>query len=88
MQATAGTVIAFSTAPGSVASDGPTGQNGLYTKHLIENLRHENSEIAKVFQRTRAGVLKESNGRQVPWESTSLIGDFYFQVRQSPKQSD
>jgi len=78
MQATAGTVIAFSTAPGSVASDGPTGRNGLYTKHLLENLRHENSEIAKVFQRTRAAVLKESNGRQVPWESTSLIGDFYF----------
>lgn len=78
MQAATGTLIAFSTAPGSVASDGD-GRNGLYTKHLLKSLDDANTDILKVFQRTRANVLKESSGQQVPWESTSLIGDFYFQ---------
>jgi uncharacterized caspase-like protein len=79
MSAATGSVIAFATAPGSVASDG-AGRNGTYTKHLLENLRHPDTDILKVFQRTRAGVVKETAGRQTPWESTSLIGDFHFRV--------
>src|SRR4051812_26660052 len=35
MDAPTGTFIAFATAPGSTASDG-TGQNGLYTEHLLK----------------------------------------------------
>jgi branched-chain amino acid transport system substrate-binding protein len=77
MNAATGSVVAFATAPGSVAADG-TGRNGIYTKHLLASLRENDSDILKVFQRTRARVVKETGGKQTPWESTSLIGDFYF----------
>jgi len=77
MTATTGSVIAFATAPGSVAADG-AGRNGVYTKHLLASLHQEDTDVLKVFQRTRAGVVKETGGKQTPWESTSLVGDFYF----------
>lgn len=77
MSAATGSLLAFATAPGSVAADG-TGRNGIYTKHLLSNLKDGDPDILKVFQRTRAGVVKETAGRQTPWESTSLVGDFYF----------
>ena len=34
--------------------------------------------IEDVFKRVRAGVRKGSGGKQIPWENTSLEGDFYF----------
>ena len=77
MNAATGSLIAFATAPGSVAADG-AGRNGIYTKHLLQSLRQSDSDVLKVFQRTRAGVVKETGGAQTPWESTSLVGDFYF----------
>src|SRR6202521_271935 len=81
MNAATGSIVAFATAPGSVAADG-AGRNGLYTKHLLESLRQPDTDILKVFQHTRAGVVTETRGRQTPWESTSLVGDFYFKPAQ------
>lgn len=72
-----GSLIAFATAPGSVASDGK-GANGLYTQHLLANIERPGLSIEEVFKRVRLGVRLDSNGGQVPWESTSLEGDFYF----------
>lgn len=77
MDAPVGTLIAFSTAPGSVASDGQGG-NGLYTQHLLRSLREPGAKIEDVFKRVRASVRRDSKGRQIPWESTSLEGDFIF----------
>lgn len=77
MSAASGSFVAFSTAPGSLAADG-LGRNGIYTKHLLASLNGADTDIQKVFQRTRAAVVKETAGKQTPWESTSLIGDFYF----------
>jgi uncharacterized caspase-like protein len=77
MDAPSGTVIAFATAPGSVASDGP-GRNGLYTQHLIEFVARPGLKLEDVFKQVRSAVRRDSNGQQIPWESTSLEGDFYF----------
>jgi hypothetical protein len=82
MNAATGSIVAFSTAPGSVAADG-AGRNGIYTKHLLASMREGDPDILKVFQRTRAAVVKETGGRQTPWESTSLVGDFYFRTSAS-----
>jgi hypothetical protein len=71
-----GTFLAFATSPGNVAEDG-IGSNGLYTKHLLAELQKPVS-IENVFKRVRLNVRKESNGRQIPWESTSLEDDFSF----------
>ena len=78
MDAPVGTLVAFSTAPGTVASDGVRGGNGLYTSHLLGAVRQPGLKVEEVFKQVRAGVLRESQGKQVPWESTALIGDFYF----------
>lgn len=77
MDAPVGTLVAFATAPGSVSSDG-TGSHGLYTDHLLRALRTPGLKVEEVFKQVRAGVRRESQGKQVPWESTSLEGDFYF----------
>ncbi len=75
-----GMYIAFATAPGKVASDGGNGKNGLFTKHLIYNISQPNFTLNEVFKQTRASVDKESNSQQLPWTSSSIIGDFYFQL--------
>jgi uncharacterized caspase-like protein len=79
MQAPAGTLLAYATAPGEVASDG-TGENGLYTQHLLQNMRLPGLKIEDVFKNVRASVRQESGGRQTPWENTSLEGEFYFNI--------
>ena len=75
--AATGSLVAFATAPGSLAADGE-GRNGMYTKHLLASLRQPDTDILKVFQRTRAAVVRETGGRQTPWEATSLLGEFHF----------
>lgn len=77
MDAPSGTLISFATAPGSVAADG-TGENGLYTKHLLIGIRQAGLPIEQLFKQVRIGVTRETGDRQVPWESSSLKGDFYF----------
>ncbi|MFO7574132.1 MAG: caspase family protein [Bacteroidales bacterium] len=77
MNAPRGSLIAYATAPGSTASDGE-GKNGLYTSAILESIEIPNLNILQVFQNVRSLVSEQSGGRQVPWESTSLVGDFYF----------
>ena len=77
INAPAGTLIAYATAPGSVASDG-TGENGLYTEELLKQIHKEGMRIEDVFKNVRSNVLSRSNTLQTPWESSSLVGDFYF----------
>jgi uncharacterized caspase-like protein len=77
MDAPSGTLISFATAPGSVASDG-SGQNGLYTEHLLKAIRTPGLPIEQVFKQVRIGVTKATADQQIPWESSSLKGDFYF----------
>ena len=72
-----GTLIAFSTAPGSTAADGK-GRNGLYTGHLVQEITRPGAPIEEVFKATRAAVRGESKNLQVPWESTSLETAFAF----------
>jgi uncharacterized caspase-like protein len=77
MDAPSGTLVAFATAPGSVASDG-TGENGLYTKHLLASIVKPGLPIEQVFKEVRRGVGRDTGDRQIPWESSSLRGDFFF----------
>ena len=73
------TFLAYATAPGNVAEDGDekTG-NGLYTQFLLQELKRPTAKIEDVFKRVRLNVRKQSQGRQIPWESTSLEDDFFF----------
>jgi formylglycine-generating enzyme required for sulfatase activity len=77
VNAPGGTLIAYATAPGSVASDGP-GENGIYTGELIQTMRTPGLRIEDVFKQVRSAVRQVTDGKQIPWESSSLEGDFYF----------
>lgn len=77
MDAPVGSIVAYATAPGSVAADGK-GRNGLYTSKLLKYLPQSGLKIEELFKQVRREVLDESGGAQVPWESSSLAGDFSF----------
>ena len=77
MSAPKGTLIAYATSPGSIASDG-TGENGLYTSAILQHIETPDITILQMFQQIRNTVAQQSNNQQIPWESTSLTGDFYF----------
>ena len=72
-----GTLIAFSTAPGAVAYDGLDGSSP-YTRHLVEQLKMPGQSIEQLFKRVRIAVARDTGNKQVPWESSSLMGDFCF----------
>jgi formylglycine-generating enzyme required for sulfatase activity len=77
MDAPAGILIAYSTAPGAVAADG-SGRNSPYTEALSQAMRNLHEPVEQVFKHVRVGVMSATSGKQVPWESSSLTGDFYF----------
>jgi formylglycine-generating enzyme required for sulfatase activity len=77
MDAPSGTIIAYATSPGKVASDG-TGANGLYTQEVVKAVKKPGLKIEDAFKQVRSSVQSMTKGRQVPWESSSLVGDFYF----------
>ena len=72
-----GTFIAYATSPGKVASDGER-NNGLYTEQLVKHLTTPGQKLEDVFKHVRNDVYQESNHQQIPWENSSIFGDFYF----------
>lgn len=76
------TLIAYATAPGKVALDG-SGRNSPYTRQLVKAIQREGLTVDQVFKEVRAGVLDKTKGAQIPWESSSLVADFYFKPRRT-----
>jgi uncharacterized caspase-like protein len=79
MDAPTGTIVSFSTAPGKTASDGD-GRNSPFTKNLVKAMMRADMPIEAMFKEVRKSVVEETKGQQTPWESSSLIGDFYFKA--------
>ena len=71
-----GTVIAYSTSPGALAADGAGAANSVFTRNLALQLRKPGVPIETVFKRVRMAVMRETHNAQVPWETSSLVGDF------------
>ncbi len=85
MDAQWGTFLAFATAPGNLAEDGTTESgHSLYTQHLVLELKRPNARIEEVFKRVRLQVRQRTAGRQLPWESTTLEEEFYFDPKAKP----
>lgn len=74
-----GTLIAFATAPGTLASDGE-GEHGLYTQALLDHLGADTRDLEDTFKAVRAQVSDVTDGGQVPQEYTSVTGDFFFSI--------
>jgi len=77
INAPSGSLIAYATAPGSVASDGEA-SNGLYTQELLRYMRTPGIGVEEIFKQVRISVRDKTRGKQTPWESSSLTGNFYF----------
>ena len=77
MDAPSGSLIAYATSPGTTASDG-YGRNGLYTSALLQHIKEPGLSIEEMFKKVRETVSEKSGKAQMPWESTSLLGNFYF----------
>ena len=80
MDAPVGTLLAYATAPGRLAADSGSGggANSLYATHLARALLTPGLPVEHVFKRVREGVVRDTNQLQVPWESSSLQGEFAF----------
>ncbi|MDP1734670.1 MAG: caspase family protein [Sulfuritalea sp.] len=72
-----GSLLAYATSPGNIASDGD-GANGLYTENLVRELSKRGTRIEDALKRVRLNVRLASKGEQVPWETTSLEGDVFI----------
>lgn len=76
MYAPQGTLVAFSTSPGQGSKESDRYKHGIYTKCLLEHMDDVRITIEEMFKRVRTALANETNGAQISWEHTSLIGDF------------
>jgi uncharacterized protein YcfL len=73
-----GLFVSYATGAGSVASDGKEGENGLFTKYLVKNMKRS-LDLQDVFQQTRKEVYVASNQKQFPAIYNQTVnGKFYF----------
>jgi uncharacterized caspase-like protein len=77
MDAPTGSILAYATAPGTVAYDG-SGDNSPYVGALAESMMIPDRQIESVFKMVRQSVMDETGKKQVPWETSSLLGEFVF----------
>jgi len=78
-----GMMIAFSTQPGNVALDGD-GRNSPYTAALLHHIATQGRSINDTMIEVRREVLEQTGGKQVPWENSSLTGQFFFKPAPMP----
>ncbi|MDV7143201.1 caspase family protein [Tropicimonas sp. TH_r6] len=72
-------LVAFSTSPGAVAMDGAAGGNSPYTRAIMEAAQAAPGEnIQNLFPVVRRKVHEATEGRQVPWESSTLVQPFFL----------
>jgi len=72
-----GMIIGYATSPGQVAYDGDE-LNGAYTDAFLRHVTTPDITIEDLFKRVRNTLSSSTRGRQISWEHTSLMGDFYF----------
>jgi uncharacterized caspase-like protein len=87
-----GMLIAFSTGPGQVAIDGlGANRNSPFTAALLKHIEAPGVEIKTLLGQVTHDVAAQTQGKQRPWQNSSLEGDFYFvpppAAAQTPAQS-
>lgn len=82
-----GMMIAFATRPEDVALDGE-GRNSPFTGALLRHIGDEGTSVNDVMIAVRNDVLKTTDGKQVPWENSSLTGQFFFKPAEPKTAAD
>lgn len=83
IQTGVGTFISYSTQPGNVALDGK-GTNSPFTTALLKGVASPGRNLTTVMVDVRKDVLAATEGKQVPWDHSSLTGDFFFHLAAAP----
>jgi hypothetical protein len=83
VQAGVGSFIAYATKPGEVALDGD-GRNSPFTGALAKAVQAPGKGLTAVMVDVRKEVLASTRGRQVPWDHSALVGEFYFDLASAP----
>jgi hypothetical protein len=78
-----GTLISFSTQPGNVATDG-RGRNSPFAGALAKQIATSTESLGDFLIAVRNDVMKETGGKQVPWEHSALRGRVYLGDRPTP----
>lgn len=73
-----GSVIAFATSPGQSSKENSVTGHGRYTEALLQYMSLPRVPVETVFKKVREALVAGTGGTQIPWEHTSLIGEFYF----------
>jgi hypothetical protein len=79
VEAGVGTLISFSTQPGNVALDG-IGRNSPFAGALVKRMWSSSDDLSALLIAVRNDVVRETQGKQVPWEHSALMGRFYFKA--------
>jgi hypothetical protein len=77
VESSVGTLISFSTQPGNIALDGE-GRNSPFTSALLKSIEIPGMPLSDVMIDVRNDVLRSTGRKQVPWDNSSLTGQFYF----------
>lgn len=77
--AVTGTLIAFATAPGSVAMDGD-GRNSPFTTALLHHIETPGVDIDLMMKRVRGEVAGATREQQQPWTNSSLNAEFFLKA--------
>lgn len=72
-----GALIAYSTAPGTVAFDG-LGKHSPYAAAFMRTARTPNLPVEQVFKKVRLLVNDSTDKKQTPWDSARLNTEFVF----------
>lgn len=79
-----GTLISFSTQPGNVALDG-AGANSPFTQALLQHIATPNVDVLSMMKSVRRDVVAQTRNKQVPWDTSSLVSEFFFGKAGAPK---
>ncbi len=83
-----GTYIGFSTSPSHVALDGD-GDNSPFTTALLDHISTPGEDIESIMRNVREDVIDMTNGSQVPWGNSSLVGHgFVFNKAPASKKEE
>ncbi len=74
-----GTLIFLSTEPGQLAASAAGRVHGVFARSLADALEIDGMSVERMAREVRTEVMAVTNGRQVPWSASSLMGEnFYF----------
>ena len=77
VEAGIGTLIAYATQPGNIALDGEDGHSP-FTKALLTHIETPGLDIGSMMIKVRQDVISATGKKQIPWDHSSLTGQFYF----------